>query len=173
MQGVVARPAVISLQKGKWVSRQIAVSTSDLDHWRPYKILSWPLGDPDFTIGCSWKRILRKEKFYTWLPLLYLVFTALVLHKSFNSHRQAAILFRQHQVAVWTGLMLLHRVMCNTAALVRRDWVWYIVKHLIKTMKTTSQPVFNCHKTPSLRAAIMHNYSIRQFYHTAFGRWTG
>lgn len=54
MRGVVAQPAVISLQKDKWVSHYIAVSMSDLDHWRPYKILSWHNGDTDYTIGCSW-----------------------------------------------------------------------------------------------------------------------
>lgn len=72
MRGVVAQPSVISLPKDKWVSHQIAASMSDLDHWRPYKILPWPLGDPDYTIGCSWdedgntlgKEVLRMASTY-------------------------------------------------------------------------------------------------------------
>lgn len=59
---------------------------------------------------------------------------------------------------------IIQKLMCNTDALMRHDWVWYIVKHFIKMMKTTWQPVFNCHKAPSKKAAILHNFSIRQFY---------
>ena len=54
--GWVAQPAVISLQKDKWVSHQIAESTSASDHWRPLRD----------NIAASWRSRLHDRLLSKW-----------------------------------------------------------------------------------------------------------
>lgn len=82
MRGVVAHTAVISLQKDKWVSHQIAVNMSDLDHLQDNIVASWRSWLHDrLLLKWGWKYFGRRSAMHGFH---YLVFRVLFCTRSYS-----------------------------------------------------------------------------------------